>query len=178
MFLRVIDGAIKYPIDVRAEFPDTSFPQDLSAADLSDMGVFSVQPVASPDVLWTQIVFEGEPQLVNGAWVQSWVVRDATDAEKSAMVDARERQCSDAAQVHLDAGAQSRGYDDIVAACSYAASSHVRFGQEGRDCLQWRDAVWDAVSLVFQDVRAGRRDLPTADEVVAALPQIVWTIGE
>lgn len=178
MFLRVQDGVIKYPVDVRAEFPDTSFPQDLFAADLSHLGVFAVQPVPAPQASWARIVSEVEPQLVDGVWVQSWAVRDATDAEKVAIVGARERQCSDAARVHLNAGAQSRGYDDIVAACSYAASSHARFGQEGRDCLQWRDAVWDAVSVVFEDVRAGRRDLPTAEEVVAELPRIVWTTGE
>jgi hypothetical protein len=81
---------------------------------------------------------------------------------------------TDALQRHMDATAQSRGYDGIQSLCSYAGSSHPRFGPEGRAGLAWRDAVWSAGYLVVAEVQAGKRAVPTAEQVVAEMPEITW----
>ena len=58
-----------------------------------------------------------------------------------------------AVQEYMDATVQTRGYDNINSACSYATST-------------------DAVFLA--EVLAGERDIPTAEELIAELPELVW----
>lgn len=158
-----------------ADFPQTSFPSDLAGADLSDFGVFCVTEVPAPTVDYTQVVVEGEPVNVDGSWVQVWVVRDATAAEASAALSRIQSDYEAAIQGHLDATAQQRGYDSMLSACSYAAGSHPKFSVEGRDCIAWRSAVWEAAFKIMADVQAKNRPLPTIEEVIAELPPMVWT---
>lgn len=174
------DGSVaKYPYsgyDLRVDNPNTSFPSDIASADLSDLGVFPVTEVAAPVVDYTQVVVEGEPLNVGGNWTQVWIVRDATDAEESAALDQIQAEYESEIQAHLDSTARSRGYDNMISACSYASGTHPKFGVEGRDCLAWRSAVWEAAFQIMTDVRAGTRPLPTLEQVMAELPPMVWSI--
>ena len=79
-----------------------------------------------------------------------------------------------AVQRQLDAGARERQYDGILSACTYAASSVPRFAAEGQACVAWRDAVWTACYAILAEVEAGARPAPTADELLAGLPPLVW----
>lgn len=84
------------------------------------------------------------------------------------------RSLTDAVQAHLDATARERGYDGILSLASYAASTHPPFSAEGRAGLDWRDAVWGYCYQVLADVQAGNRAVPSADELIAELPAMVW----
>lgn len=180
LMVKVINGAVnKYPYsygDLRSDFPQTSFPSDLENADLSDFGVFHVTQVPAPTVDYTQVVTEGEPLNVGGNWTQVWIVRDATDAEESAALDEIQASYESAIQAHLDSTARSRGYDNMISACSYASGSHPKFSVEGQDCLAWRSAVWETAYQIMTDVRAGTRPLPTLQDVMAELPPMAWSI--
>lgn len=77
-------------------------------------------------------------------------------------------------QQHLDATARTRNYDGILSLCSYAASAHPKFGPEGLAGVAWRDAVWAACYTILAEVQAGQRAVPTADELLAELPAMVW----
>lgn len=79
---------------------------------------------------------------------------------------------TDAVQAHLDDAAQSRGYDNIVSACSYAGSANV-FQAEGISFLNWRAAVWQHCYQVLAEVQAGVRATPSADDLIAELPALV-----
>lgn len=81
---------------------------------------------------------------------------------------------TDAMQGYLDQTAQERGYDGILSLCSYANSSNPRFGPEGQAGVALRDAVWAYGYAVIDDITAGKRAVPTAAELVAALPSIIW----
>ena len=81
---------------------------------------------------------------------------------------------TDAMQSYLDQTAQTRGYDGILSLCSYATSSNPRFGPEGQAGVALRDAVWAYGYAVIDDITAGKRAVPTAAELVAALPAIIW----
>lgn len=180
IFLKASNGSIeKYPYtpqNLRADFPQTSFPSDLASADLSDFGVFPVTEVEAPTVDYTQVVSEGAPVNVGGNWTQVWIVRDATDAEESAALDEIQGKYEFEIQAHLDSTARSRGYDSMISACSYASGTHPKFSVEGQDCLAWRSAVWETAFQIMTDVRAGARPLPTLQEVMAELPPMVWSI--
>ena len=81
---------------------------------------------------------------------------------------------TDAMQSYLDQTAQERGYDGIMSLCSYATSANARFGPEGQAGVTFRDAVWAFGYGLIDEIQAGTRPVPTAEELVAALPSIVW----
>lgn len=79
-----------------------------------------------------------------------------------------------AMQAHLDGTAKTRGYDGILSLCSYAASGNTTFAAEALAGVAWRDAVWSKGYEIQSAVMTGARAVPTADELLAELPAIVW----
>lgn len=79
-----------------------------------------------------------------------------------------------AVQAYLDTTARTRNYDGILSLCSYAASAHPKFGAEGLAGVAWRDAVWAACYSIMADVQAGTRAVPTAAQLLAEMPPMVW----
>jgi hypothetical protein len=66
----------------------------------------------------------------------------------------------------LDQGAKAWGYDSIVSAVSYSASTNFQYAADARALIEWRDAVWQwAIPLLDnvvagQDVSAFLADIP------------------
>lgn len=85
-----------------------------------------------------------------------------------------QKMLTDGVQAYMDSMAQTRGYDNIHTACSYANSTDHIFAAEGQACLQWRDMVWRKCYNILAEVQAGSRDIPTAEELIAELPVLVW----
>lgn len=83
-------------------------------------------------------------------------------------------ELTDAVQRFLDNTAQTRHYDDILSACTYATSLHPPFSAEGQACVEWRDNVWLHCYQVLYQVQNGLRAIPTSDELIAELPSINW----
>lgn len=81
---------------------------------------------------------------------------------------------SAAIQQHLDAWAQTRGYDGILSACTYATSKVPRFKTEGQAAVNARDEVWSAAYTLLEEVQSGAKPMPTMDEVIATLPVLSW----
>lgn len=79
-----------------------------------------------------------------------------------------------AIQQRLDAFAQTRGYDGILSACTYATSTVPKFQAEGQACVDARDATWSAGYAILAAVQAGERPMPTMAEVMAELPALEW----
>jgi hypothetical protein len=82
-----------------------------------------------------------------------------------------------AVQARLDDFARERGYDGILSAASYAASTDPRFAAEGRYAIQARDETWLAAFAVFAQVEAGERDMPAVEEFMAELTELEWPGG-
>ena len=98
------------------------------------------------------------------------------DALAAEVLDRTRKTLTDAMQSYLDQTAQERGYDGILSLCSYATSSNPRFGPEGQAGVALRDAVWAYGYAVIAEVEAGARPAPTIEELLAALPSIIWPI--
>lgn len=78
----------------------------------------------------------------------------------------------DAVQRYLDTQAQSMGYDNIFTAVTYADEPAVEEYQlEGQALRAWRSRVWAAGNAILQDIKSGKRDAPTIDELIAELPK-------
>lgn len=103
-----------------------------------------------------------------------------SDAEAGAIqqpaltIDQIKRLLTDAVQSHLDATSQSHGYDGILSLASYATSTNAKFAAEGKAGVQWRDDVWAYCWQSLADVEAGKREIPTAEALIAELPVMVW----
>ncbi len=107
-----------------------------------------------------------EYRLVNGAVVHSPPEKPPkTDQEIKA-------ELIKAVQKHLDDTARARAYDNIVSACSYAAAPNP-FQAESQAFLVWRADCWMYCCQALDAVQSGARQVPTAQELIAELPQLV-----
>lgn len=94
-----------------------------------------------------------------------------TEEEQQALIHA---QLTATAQAWMDKTAQTRNYDSILTACSYAGSTDKTFNAEGTACKAWRDSVWRACYAIEAEVLAGTREIPTEEELIAELPVLEW----
>lgn len=79
-----------------------------------------------------------------------------------------------AVQKRLDDWAKGRNYDGILSLCTYATSSIGKFALEGQRGVDNRDATWSACYAIMGEVQAGTRPMPTVDELIADLPELLW----
>ncbi|MBR1494245.1 MAG: hypothetical protein IJ601_04270 [Acidaminococcaceae bacterium] len=103
--------------------------------------------------------------------------REAVEAGAEALFFSHtdvEKQLTDAVQEFMDNTVKARKYDNIASACSYAASTNAKFRAEGEACVAWRDACWQHCYDVLNDVMAGLRNIPTANELLSELPVLEW----
>ena len=127
----------------------------------------------------TQSVIRDGCELVDGQWQYRWRI-DALSAEQIAANQAAAAQALQAAivaatQAHLDAFAQTRNYDGILSACTYASSAIPQFAVDGQAAVNARDATWAALYQIMGEVQTGTRPVPTGfADIEADLPTLVW----
>lgn len=80
----------------------------------------------------------------------------------------------DAVQQRLDAFAQTRNYDGILSACTYASSTVPKFAAEGQYAVNARDATWATCYQIMSAVMEGKRPMPTVEQVLSELPLLSW----
>lgn len=173
-------GQVVSEREFRSMHPHTSFPATLSPAILADFGADPVLEAPAPTVTQYQSAQRnGVEQDALGNWVYAWTVRNWTAEEiaaaQAAAAAALQKSVVDATQARLDAFAQTRSYDGILSACTYAASTVAKFQAEGAYCVQARDATWAALYDVLAQVQAGTRPMPAGyAEIGPELPALVW----
>lgn len=88
MYIKLNNGVPEnYTIgQLRKDNNQTSFPSNIPDSLLAEYGVFKVEPTARPEVGFDKNVSEGQPELVDGVWKQTWIVTDATAEEHLARV--------------------------------------------------------------------------------------------
>lgn len=99
------------------------------------------------------------------------------DANKPPSIEAVKKRYEIAVQNHLDATAQSRGYDNIYTCLSYLNSTDEVWRTEANIFNAWRDAVWRRCHQILNAFMAGEIEQPTVEEVIALLPEIDWDGG-
>ncbi len=181
MHLRLDGQTVQYPSSpeqLRRDNPGVSFPEVIPGSLLAEWGVYPVTPTAQPafDSL-TQTVVEDTPIQIDGVWTQVWEVRGASAQEIAARQQQIKEQITAQVQQRLDDFARSRGYDDIVSACSYATSQHQKYGPEGRYCVTAREDTRDVMFAIEAEVVAGTRPMPRSyDEIEPELPVLAWPV--
>ena len=81
-------------------------------------------------------------------------------------------QLTNVVQVYLDSMARRLGYDSCLSVCSYVDTGVAKFDEEGEAFRVWRSAVWAKGYEIVDAVKAGTRDIPTAEELLAELPSL------
>ena len=99
---------------------------------------------------------------------------EALHPPKPPTIEETTQKFIDLIQLRLDRFAQTRGYDGILSACSYAVSTATEFQSEGVFCVEKRDATWLTAYAILNDVTSGARPMPTWAEVEAELPDLEW----
>ena len=94
MYVLVADSAVvAYPYgfsDLRRDNPNVSFAVPMTDEALAAWGVFPVAPVDPPAVdPATETLQESTPELLDGAWLQTWAVVAASTEEVTARTEAR-----------------------------------------------------------------------------------------
>jgi len=137
--------------------------------------IMTDSPVFNP---LTQVCDVDGCELVNGKWQIKWSITNLTASEiEQKQLEAEQQLIANvtaAVQNKLDTEARTRNYDGILSACTYATSTNLKFKAEADACVAWRDAVWDKCYDILTDVKNNVIPVPTAEEVIAQLPQIVW----
>lgn len=105
MLVKVTDSLPeKYSIQkLRADNPNVSFPTDPTEATLAEWGVFTLHAGVQPVVDHTKNITEGQPQLIDGKWTQTWVTSDATAQEITERLERQSASVRDSRQVLLSA---------------------------------------------------------------------------
>ena len=179
MYVKVANNSVEqYPYSVRqlkTDNANVSFPNQTSEELLAEWGVYSVTIAEDPtyDKVTHKIVVDSTPSLVDGVWTINKTVVEMTAEEKELYKQKIIQSYSEAVQEHLDTEAQTKLYDNIMSACSYASGTGT-YAAEGQAALTWRIAVWEYVEQVLADVEAETRTLPTVPELIAELPVMTW----
>ena len=72
--------------DIRADYPQVSFPREMTENNISALGLVPVTAISPDYNPATQVAEETTPVKINGQWTQQWVIRDLTPAELKARV--------------------------------------------------------------------------------------------
>lgn len=162
--------------EIRAAFPNTSFPSQFSPPEGYAVLFPAPQPVH--DAI-TQGVREVAPEQVNGKWQQAWEVFDLPAEQAQANQQAAALRVKDEivfnTQKRLDEFAKTRNYDGILSACTYATSSVPKFQTEGQYCVDARDNTWATLYTILAEVQQGTRPMPGGfADIEGELPALEW----
>ena len=75
---------------------------------------------------------------------------------------------------YMDRTVRERGYDNIAKCVTYEGDIDPIFNAEGTAAKQWRSRVYRKCYEILAEVESGIRSIPTAEEVIAELPKLVW----
>lgn len=123
---------------------------------------------------------------VPNAWkwdeaTQIWLEHDsaAIEAVRNPPIDAEKvkQEITNATSKRLDDFAQTRNYDSVLSASTYATSSVPQFAKEGQYCVAMRDATWGKLYQIMTDVESGVRPMPAGyADIESELPDLVWPL--
>lgn len=77
-------------------------------------------------------------------------------------------------QWHVDSIAQARGYDSGATCVSYLNSSNAQWAAESSVFISWRDSIWLLTFQAIEPFESGTGELPSIQDFIASLPEIVW----
>lgn len=181
MYVLAIDKVVqKFPYtinELKQEYPNTSFPNDMSLELLQSYNVYLVvvTGVTYDDVTQVSELSGCTYNSRKKRWETTWTVRDKTAEEIDAYRDNIIQTIVSKTQERLDDFAQTRYYDDIKSACDYAGCSVQKFNVEGQYCKDKRAETWEKIYQITEEINSGIRPLNTNfQDIESELPILKW----
>lgn len=81
-----------------------------------------------------------------------------------------QKKYTDLIQKYMDLKAQELNYDSCLSVCSYIDTGVEKFDRQGEAFRTWRSLVWQKGYEILDDCIAGKRQIPTEEELLAELP--------
>ena len=121
----------------------------------------------------------GNMQLI----VRQLIIPEPTPEEQE---EALQKKYTRLIQGILDAKAYKLGYTGAgetvegacMSVCSYVDTGVQKFDDEGRAFRAWRSAVWAMGYELLAEVKAGKREIPTMEELLELLPKLEIVYSE
>lgn len=80
-------------------------------------------------------------------------------------------------QKRLDDFASTRGYDNILSACTYVTSSVDQFRLDAETAVSLRDQTWAACYGILSAIQSGDKQMPSLEDFLNSLPPLVWPVA-
>ncbi len=152
--------------DFRKRYPNTAFPETIENHNVAELGFAVIEATDAPTLSAGETVETGELRRKGDRVYREWKIIQASEQELAAMFE-------QAVQANLDGAATMRGYDNISTAISYAEEPAVpKFQNDGRAFRTWRSLVWAYAYEQLAAVKAGEREQPSVDGLLAELPAL------
>lgn len=74
----------------------------------------------------------------------------------------------------LDNFVKTRGYNNLLSACTYCNSSNQKFKVEGEYALKIRDEIWDKCYKILDQVNNGQKQINNFEDILKELPVLKW----
>lgn len=118
---------------------------------------------------------------VDSRYTKGWaiVALDAPTiaANQAQAAQALQTSIVSAVQARLDTFAQTRNYDGILSAATYASSTVAKFAAEGQCAVNARDNTWATLYILMAEIQAGTRPVPTGyADFEPLLPALAWPV--
>jgi hypothetical protein len=152
--------------ELQAEFPDTSFPPEITSDNLLDFGYAVLDFDPPPELGLGERLEPGEVRVEDDRAIRGWMVVPPTEAELTSIFEQN-------VQAKLDGAAQANGYDSVSTAISYAEEPAVpKFQNDGIAFRKWRSLVWAYAYEQLAAVKGGQREQPTVEAFLQELPTL------
>jgi hypothetical protein len=106
-----------------------------------------------------------------------WYIEGEEPKKPAPTAEEQKKVYENAVQAHLDATAQTRGYDNTYTCISYINSTDEVWRRESNAFNVWRDSIWRKAHEILNAFMRGEIEQPTIEEVIAQLPTIDWEVG-
>ena len=107
--------------------------------------------------------------IVDGKWVYTAPPPPTAEEQASAI----QNELVAAIQHFMDEKAQSKGYDNVLSAVTYADEpSMPTFQHDGIAFRAWRSQVWAYCYAQLAAVKTGTRAVPTSEQLISELPAL------
>ena len=161
--------------EFKAQYPEVSFPVILTDEALQPFNHAVLQSKPQPIPASQEKVVPGPIQEIDGQFFQTWELQPLSPAELQEQLNNLKQEIVQSTQQKLDDFANTRNYDSILSACTYATSSIPKFAAEGQYCVEARDATWATLYSILADVESGNRPIPSSfQDVELDLPALSW----
>ena len=104
----------------------------------------------------------------------AWYLEGKAPTPPAPTVEEILKMYEDAVQAHLDATAQSKGYDNTYTCLSYLSSTDEIWHRESNAFNAWRDKVWRKCHEIMNYALSGEITPPSVAELIQQLPVIDW----